>query len=149
MIFIPSKNETLVLPFDHPTVLHKLMKNIDSVGDQRLMVFNGWIKTNTFKITQKIKRPDNFIPVVDGLIESSTKGSIIFLRYRLLFSTKMFLIFWSVLLLLLAIFFGVEKDSYYYAAIALLVGVVNYLIVYMNFKKKVKTTHELLLKVLE
>lgn len=149
MILIPAKDETIVLPIDFITVFNKLVNQIDMDNGNPNKLFNGRINNNIFKISQKIKRPDNYIPLIIGKIEETSKGSIIFLKYRLMFSTKMFLIFWSVILILLTLFFSIMYEAYLYAGIAAVLGGINYAIVYYNFKKKVKINHELLIKLLE
>lgn len=149
MILTPARDETIVLPYDYQKVMLKIVQHLDVEGNIPYKAFNGWVKNDRFKISQKVKRPDNYIPLVTGKIESTSKGSILFLKYRLIYSTRMFLIFWSVLLILLTLFFGIQYKAYLYSTIALSLGIVNYLIVYFNFKKKVKISHELLLKVLQ
>ncbi|MGK7391527.1 MAG: hypothetical protein ACNS60_14325 [Candidatus Cyclobacteriaceae bacterium M2_1C_046] len=149
MILIPAKEETLVLPYSYEKVILRISLHLDTQGDQPEKTFNGWIKPTTFKIIQKVRRPDNYIPLIIGKIEPTSKGCILFIKYRLLYSTRMFLVFWSILLILLSLFFGLEHKVYLYASLALGIGILNYLIVYFNFKKKVKISHELLLKVLQ
>lgn len=146
MYLLPIKRETLVLPYEQEEVFRKLWKVSrpvrakDPLPDvpEASFLFNGWVKKNQFKISRKIARPDNFLPVIAGTIEGTSKGSIVFLRYRMFFATIVFLIFWSFVTTLIALYFYFFEKIYLYATISFLLGILNYVIAVLNFKKQVK-----------
>ncbi len=100
--------------------------------------FNGWVEEGRFRLSRKIRRANNFLPIMSGRIEATSMGSIVFIRYRLFFSTTVFLVFWSAITLLFALYFFVYEQIYINAAVSLLLGVANYVVTIMNFKKEVR-----------
>lgn len=146
MFFFPAKDEFLIYPFSKEYVQGQLMHQLTLPENKK--VFIGWLEGDKFKISKKLIRPDNFVPVIQGFIEASSKGVIIILKYRLMYSTKMFLLFWSLILLFLSLFFTFRYEVYLYGIISLGVGVLNYLIVYFNFRKQVHISHDLFINIL-
>lgn len=84
----PSVAETLVLPMDSVEVTNRV----------RLAIINrslrGTIDGNTFSIAPQQLRPHPFAPIVKGVIESSSRGCVVFLQYQLLPSVRATLWFW-------------------------------------------------------
>lgn len=147
MIFFPAKDEFLIFPISREHALRRLINELTlPAGAEKKFI--GWVEGDQFNISKKLDRPDNFVPVIKGSIDSSSKGIIIILKYRLMFSTKMFLLMWTVILLFLSLFFTLKYNAYLYGTLALGVGVLNYLIVYFNFRKQVRISHDLLINVL-
>lgn len=140
MLLIPAKDELLVFSLTKEQVQDRLIEELAQSASEK--GFIGWLEGENFQISRKLSRPDNFSPLLKGIIDSTSKGSIIFMNYRLMFSTRMFLIFWSVILLLLSLFFILKYNAYLYGAIAFGVGVFNYVIVYFNFKKQIRISRE-------
>ena len=92
MIF-PAITETLVLPLDAGEVERRIGEGIKNEK------FNGGVYPGSFSLSARLVRPPQFQPIVRGRIESSSRGTLVFLRYELLPATRMLLIFVSVLLL--------------------------------------------------
>lgn len=155
MYFLPIERETWVLPYGEKELFRRLwkvskpVKVEDPIPDipEHHFLFNGWVEKSRFKLSRKIGRPNNFLPIIDGKIESTSKGSIIFLRYRMFFSTIAFLIFWSVVTTLIALYFYIYEKIYLYGTISLLLGIANYAITVLNFKKQVKLSSRVLKEV--
>lgn len=148
MLFLPSKDEFLIFPFSMEFARRQIISEL-TLTSTRDKKFIGWIEGEKFRISKKLARPDNFSPVLKGTIEESSKGIIIVVKYRLMFSTKLFLLFWSIILLFLSIFFILQYDAFLYGVIAMATGVINYLIVYVNFKKQVRISHDLFINMLD
>lgn len=148
-MLLPAKDEFLIFPFSQEYALRQLLNELALKPSDRDKKFTGWIEGDKFRLSKKLSRPDNFSPVIKGTIESSSKGIIVVVKYRLMFSTKVFLVFWSVLLLFLSIFFILQYNAILYGVIAMAMGIINYLIVYINFKKQVKISHDLFINVLD
>lgn len=154
-MFLPQKTETLVLPSSSQEMLQRLERvvytaedKLNDVEEDELHVFTGTIFQNAFVISLKLKRPDNFIPIINGNIEDTSKGSIVFLKYRLFKSTKMFLLFWTAVIFILALLLILFQGKVWFAVIAILASIANYLVTVVNFNRKVKQSREYLMDVL-
>ena len=148
MIFFPSKSEFLILPLTRDEIQRKLQQELTLSKNAQSQRFVGWIEGDKFQISMKLSRPNNYVPLMIGSIDSSSKDSIIFLKYQLMFSTKLFLGLWSIILLFLAFFFSLKFHEHLYALIAFVLGVINYLIVYYNFRKQLKISHDLFVQMM-
>lgn len=115
--------------------------------DEKDLLFNGRVQKSHFRISLKVKRANNFLPLLRGSIEDTSRGSIVFIRYRLFIWTLSFLIFWSVLTTFFSIYFLYEK-AYVNAAFSLAMGIANYAISLLNFKKQVRVSSHTLRGVL-
>lgn len=111
--------------------------------------FNGRVSGKTFRLSRKVNYPNNYIPLVHGTLESSSRGCIIMVKYTLFFSTRMFLIFWSSLCLLIGLVLLAFTPEYSYGLIALGGAMANYGVTMANFNKQFKLTRNLLLTSLE
>lgn len=154
MMFIPKKTETLVLPNSSKELIDRLERIVyttenkqGDVKEESHHYFIGTIEHNAFVISLKLNKVDNFIPLITGDIENTSKGSIVFLKYRLFKSTRMFLVFWTVLIFLLSFMLIVFQDKTWYGSLALLVSLANYVVTVINFRRKVKVSREYLMKV--
>lgn len=156
LALIPLSRETIVSSYDAKKLSQRLWKVtnpdkgerwIPNVREDELL-FNGWVKKYRFRLSRKVNRANNFLPLMSGRIESSSMGSIVFIQYRLFVWTLSFLIFWSVLTSLIALYFFVYERIYINAIFSLLLGLANYAVAVLNFHKQVKissrTLHEVL-----
>lgn len=151
MYLLPRKRETIVLPFPAREVYERIWKSVKPVQDGILtldepdqqFLFNGWVKQDKFSISLKVARPQNFLPVITGIIEETSTGSIIFVKYRMFPVSKAFLLFWSVITLLIALFFG-YMDRYIFATVSLVLGVSNYAVAVANFSIQVRRSSRVL-----
>ncbi len=150
MYLLPIERETWVLPYQQDEVFKKLWKatlpvrpevRIPNVPEHTFL-FNGWVKLDQFKLSKKIPRANNFLPIMYGEIEKTSKGSIVFVRYQLFFATIVFLVFWSVVTVLFAIYFYVYEQIYLYSGISVAAGIANYAVTVLNFKKQVEQSSQ-------
>lgn len=152
MRLLPYFQETLVLPYSGEETAMRLRKYTRPlekgveypVSVERNFLFNGWVKENGFRLSRKIKYPENFLPLIIGRIESTSTGSILFIQYRLFFSSGMFLAFWSIISLLFSLFFLVFHINYLYASVILVLGFLNYVIVIKNFHLQIRSSRKAL-----
>lgn len=152
----PTEQETLVLPLSAREVARRLQDATQPRGSsdalfkpyQTEYLFNGRVDARSFRLSRKIARPNNFLPFITGTIAPTSQGCLVFVRYRLFAVTLLFLAFWSVVTIGFALYLTVYERLYHYAALSLGVGVVNYVVAVLNFKKQVKISYRLLLKVL-
>ena len=152
MTLLPNHYETFVLT--QPS-LETIKKIRDATTSKTLVPghpsgarFTGWVKENRFRVSLKISKPNNYIPLVTGRIEPTSTGCLVFVTYKLFPVTKMFLVFWSAFILLAGTIAGYQYRSVPYVAGAiLLLGAVHW-ITWSNFRLQLKFTHQALLDVL-
>ena len=153
-MLVPYKRETLVLPIPVSEVLFHLdrvtrpLSRSVKKGETQFL-FNGSVDQARFAISRRVDYPNNYIPLVKGHGEDSTRGCILFLEYSLFFSSLMFLVFWSAISVLLGLFLFFYAKETTYAVIALLAGITNYTVTLMNFRKQYAITKKLLFDALE
>ena len=149
MFFYPERNEILVLPFTEKYAQDKVLSELAIPPGSEKKSFSGWIEGNTFELIRHLHRPDNYSPIIKGMIDASSKGIIIFLSYKLMFSTRLFLTLWTVILIFFTFFFYIKYDAHLYGAVSLLMAIINYLVVYLNFRKQVSVCHDLFVNVFD
>jgi hypothetical protein len=159
MTFLLYFRETLILPYAADQIKKKLVQQIRSVQNIRrpystsLMAvdvhkFNGFFKKNEFRIFRALQAPQNFIPLVVGKIEPTSKGCIVFLKYKLFLSTRLFLVFWVSVCFFFTFFFLFYYQNTLLAIISLILGLLNYVIAVAGFRMHLKKTREELHEVL-
>jgi lipopolysaccharide export LptBFGC system permease protein LptF len=118
-------------------------------AQDRTILFSGFVKEDRFRISVKISRPNTYLTLIKGRIESTSSGCLIFLNYQLFPATKLFLTFGVLLTCFLAICVGFQYSSFWYGLAGLGVVIFIYLITWSNFKIQLKIAHTELLKVFE
>lgn len=152
----PFSQETVVTSYDAEEVYRRLWSVTEPTGDEEWepdvdedeLLFNGGVEKDTFRLSRKVKRANNFLPLMRGRVESTSLGSIVFIRYRLFLWTLSFLIFWSILTTLFALYFLIYEKIYINAAFSILLGLANYVIAVLNFRKQVRISSSALREVL-
>ena len=156
MVGWPAAQETLVSSLSAAEVARRLRAATQS-ADQRTkeesgafsVAFNGQVTKDSFRLSQKITRPNNFLPLITGTIEPTSQGCLVFVRYRLFTMTSAFLVFWWVITLSFAFFLARVEGLYHYAALSVGAGAINYLVALLNFKKQVGISRRLLREVID
>jgi len=154
--FVPYRQETIVSSHHAEDLARRLgsvtrAKRTEDwmpAAAEDAMLFNGQVKNRRFTISRKVRRANNFLPLMRGRIEPTSIGSIVFVRYQLFLWTLSFLIFWLVVTCLMAVYFFFYEKIYSYAAISLLLGLTNYAIALLNFNKQVRISSQSLRDVL-
>lgn len=149
MNLLPFHSETLVSALSKEEVLGHLIRvtrevnflDIRTQTDPKIR-FNGMIGQEGFRISRAIKKGDTFIPLITGEVESTPRGSIIFIRYRLFPSAVFFLAFWSVVLLAFAGFYFGVQGSWEKGGICIALALVNYALGIFFFHRQVKVSRE-------
>jgi len=156
MLGLPAENETLVLPYPGEEAFQRIRRATRPLEpylplsvQEETFRFNGVVEEDEFRISRKITRPNSFLPVITGKVAPTSKGCIVFLSYRLFSSTLLFIGFWSLLTLLIALYFFLYEKLYSYGALALALGIANYTIALLNFRKQVKISSWLIKQTLE
>ena len=147
MNLLPFDTETLVSALSKEEVLSHLNRVTKEVNylDPRTkakggILFNGLIGQNGFRISKVVDRADTFLPLIMGKIETTPRGCILFINYRLFPGALFFIAFWSILLLAFTAFFCFLIPNYSYASICFTLGVVNYVLAMYFFNRQVKAS---------
>lgn len=111
--------------------------------------FNGQVTENTFHLSQKVTRPNNFLPFITGTIEPTSQGCLLFVRYRLFTMTVAFLAFWGIITLGFGFYLTHYERLHHYAALSVGIGAVNYAVALLNFNKQVVISRRLLREVVD
>lgn len=149
MTIIPYKTETVVstLPANEVLLrLHLATMPAEKREKGSGAVFQGLIADDHFRISQNLRHPNNFVPLIEGTLDETSHGSIIYIKYKLFFSSVMFLVFWTFITIGAGAFLIFVNSNIWYAALAFGLGGLNYLIVILNFNKQVRISHNLLLE---
>ncbi len=149
---LPSHDETLVLPLSAEEVFAKfssVTRNDLAAVQDKSILFSGWVKADRFRVSVKINRPNNFLALIKGRIESTSSGSLVFLEYQLFPTTRLLVTFWLLFTLLFTAIVSFQFSSYFYLFSGLAVGVGIYLITWSNFKIQRNIAREILLRILE
>lgn len=152
----PNEQETLVLSASASEVVHRLLKVTQlpttreelSQSDSSVTLFNGRVEEHSFRLSQKITRPNNFLPFIVGSIESTSQGCLLFVRYRLFTMTLAFLIFWLITTFGFGWYLAWYERLYHYAALSVGVGLANYGVALLNFRRQVGISRRLLREIL-
>ncbi|MEB2779482.1 hypothetical protein U3A58_03675 [Algoriphagus sp. C2-6-M1] len=146
---MPYDSETLVSALSKEEVLGHLNRVTREVNflDQRSLskggiIFNGLIGQNGFRISKVVNRADTFLPLILGKIETTPRGCILFINYRLFPGALFFIAFWSIILLAFSAFYSFLLPNYGYASISFIIGLGNYIVAMYFFNRQVKASRK-------
>lgn len=150
----PVRKETIVSPHHQSEVINQLTllttpPVLSKKDETPSALFVGKILKDTFKISLRINSPDNFLPIIYGKVEQTSIGSIVFLKFKLFFSSLMFLIFWSSVCLLAGASLVFIAGETLYGCLAFLIGLINYAVTLTNFNRKVRHSYQVLMEALK
>lgn len=152
--FFPKKTETRLVELSpaqldqHFEKYIKPIKQDHNVEYPGRYLFNGVWSMEGFSISLMLKISNNFVPVINGEIIPSDEGILIKMTYNLFPSTKRLLLFWTVLTLLITLFFVGIYQAWLYGAISFGFCIVNYILTWENFKIQVRKSRRMLEKML-
>jgi hypothetical protein len=148
----PNESETLVAALNRDEIFLRLTKGISTDEVERGIpkTLQGWVKDDRFEMTVRLRRQQLFFPLIRGRVESTSKGSLIFITYSLFPGTKLLLSFWTIILPLIALGITTQYKNYLIPVIFGLFVVVIHIVARANFRLHLATTramlHNLLLK---
>ena len=143
---LPAYHETIVLPKGATQIYQTLSAATSNKpfiqSDEKELFFNGWVREGKFRLSLRVHRANNYLPLVIGQIESTSSGSILLVDYVLFPTTRLLLTLWTILLTL-----GSLIGSYQFKNILYLFGGLGIIIlinaiVWSNFKLQLKPTRE-------
>ncbi|MCG8310467.1 MAG: hypothetical protein MI975_23950 [Cytophagales bacterium] len=154
MHFFPRFEETRLVGYAESELQARLRKHVKPVSgvsfseDSIDYLFNGKWSAEAFSISLKLKVTNNFIPIINGSMLSSEEGTLIRLNFEMFPATKRLLLLWTILTLLITIFFIGLYKAWLYGAISFGFCIVNYILSVENFKIQVRKSKRILDKML-
>jgi len=148
-----QRSTILVVPYSKQEFLAKLASvtytTNHECADLSCCWFYGSIGKDRFKISRRVTHSTTFLPILEGQIQESTRGCIIFLHYKLFNSIKQLLFFALFFVLCIAGYFFFVADEPTNTFLCFLFVSLNYAVAHTNFKKQVNITQQQLIKVIE
>ena len=149
---LPQETETLIVSHDWDVVLQRLEDASTfsaTAGLKGTALLTGWVKEDRFQLMLRQRRPNGFMPIVEGRIDPTSTGCLLFLDYKLMPMTRMYLVLWSSIVFLSGIFLS----FYYHTILSVMaaVGIIMFMhaIAWANFKIHRKPLHEVIFRILE
>ncbi|HZB13743.1 MAG TPA: hypothetical protein VE467_11965 [Chryseolinea sp.] len=148
---LPQKNETLIVAHDWDVVLERLSEvtadqlNYEGKPPKKLA---GWIKDDRFQLLIRQRRPNSFAPVVEGKIDPTSAGCLIYLQYRLMPMTRMYLVLWTILAFISGIFLAIYYGNFMVGLASIGTIALIHGIAWGNFNIHWKPLHDVIFKVL-
>jgi hypothetical protein len=149
---LPQATETFVVAHRADVVVHRLSeitspKLTDSNRPPRILA--GWVKDDKFQLIIRNRRLNSFMPVAEGTIEGTSSGCIVFLRYRLMPMTRLYLVLWSLIALVSGISLGLFYQNIFLGIAALGIIILIHGIAWANFNVHHKPLHDIIFNVLQ
>jgi len=148
---LPQERETLVVIHDWDVVLQRLVEACSPQlieGGKTPTALTGWVKEDRFQLMLRQRRPNSFTPMAEGRIDPTSTGCLIFLDYKLMPATRMYLILWGVIVFVSGVFVAIYyNDVLLWLASIGIVGLING-IAWANFKLHLKPLHEVIFRLL-
>jgi hypothetical protein len=141
----PRETETLVLPFDRLEMMQRIegVLNQPFVLDGLPKIVQGNVNQDSFNLSIRTRRHEFFMPRVQGTMEATSKGTLVFVTYTLFPGTRALLTFWTLFLPLLAIPWYLESGSLWVFVGLTAVTVLMHVIARANFALHQKTARKI------
>ena len=146
----PNDSETFVRTESAEEILSRISSELDKpyrgIRGENL---TGWVRNFEFQLTIQLRRQHLFMPVVNGTIEETSKGAIIFMKYSLFPGTRVLLLFWTFVLPVAGGFTARQYHNYWIIVGAIVFLAFIYAVAWANFRLHVKTTRKIIHRVLD
>lgn len=152
---LPQSSRTLVTILTPDEVYQRLR---DATTRQLLMqnkvvtqrvAFVGAVLPDQFSISLKVSRPNSFLPLIKGRLEPTQSGCLIFMKAFLFPSTRTYLIFWLLFVLVAGAIVTRQYESFLVLAVPLILDLAILWISWANFKMQLRLTMRALDDVLD
>lgn len=151
MTLLPEESETMVVAHDWDEVLLRINQVISpqviEPGIQPNLL-TGWVKDDRFQLIIRQRRLNSFMPVAEGTIAPTSNGCVIFLRYRLMPFTRLYLLLWTVIALVSGGFLAVYSSNMLIGLATLAIIGIIHAVAWANFKIHMRPLHDIIFKVL-
>lgn len=151
MRLAPFLKQTLVSPFSKDEVLIKIRDKTQLIHSDTLSensIFNGAVSENHFTISLKINYSQNALPLVIGVVEDTSRGSVIFLKIKLFPAAALYIYTFSVLSVFIGMVFLTLSNYPIGSFVSFFIALANYLILNINFHRTAGETMKTLREIL-
>ncbi|MBK6265467.1 hypothetical protein JKA74_10500 [Marivirga sp. S37H4] len=107
-------------------------RSLDDTPEE-VYLFNGKVSNTGFAISQVVQKPDNFLPLIQGKVEGTSKGSLVYIKYRLFPSVKLFLGFWFILMLLFSMIAYAEGEDMLTVSFPIIMLIASFWVILSRF----------------
>lgn len=110
-------------------------------------ILAGWVKDDRFQLIIRQRRLNSFMPVSEGRIDPTNTGCLIFLRYRLMPFTRLYLVLWTFIAFISGIFLATYYDNILVCLVSLLFIALMHTIAWANFRIHMRPLHDIIFNV--
>ncbi|MFY0607356.1 MAG: hypothetical protein JXR10_11600 [Cyclobacteriaceae bacterium] len=139
----PRHDCTLVSEYSKHKVLALISANtqlVDTDFQTTPTDFNGQVNPDGFRISLRIRTPQNSLPLAIASVEDTSGGAIIFIQLRLFPAAKLFLRLSTALAFVIGTIFFLFTKTLAITAVAILLALLNYVILTLNFHRNADKT---------
>lgn len=148
---LPQENKTLIVAHDWQVVVQRLTEvtatQVNEVGSPAKRL-TGWVMGDRFQLIIRQRRLNAFMPMVEGRIDPTSAGCLIFLRYRLMPITRMYLVLWTAITIVSGISLAIYYQDFLLCLAAMVIIALIYGIAWGNFRIHLNPLHDIIFKVL-
>jgi hypothetical protein len=146
---LPNDSETIVVAYSADEATQRVFIGLEQ-SEKRPFGngFSGTVNRDHFRLSVRLRRQHPFMPLVIGRIESTKKGAIIFIEYSLFPATRLLLLFWTVVIPVVAFTTWLRFENYWILLGGVGILLFVFAIAWANFRIHLKITRELLYQML-
>ena len=151
MTLLPEESETIVVAHDGDEVMLRINQVISpQVVEPGIQpkILTGWVKGDRFQLIIRQRRMNSFMPVAEGTIAPTSNGCLIFLKYRLMPFTRLYLLLWSVIALFSGAFLAIYSSNILIGLGTLAIIGVIHAVAWANFRIHMRPLHDIIFKIL-
>ncbi len=154
MGLLPASDWTLVLSLSANEALallqlvttDKTASYLERYGKEQVSdyLFLGRIEGSKFEISKRVRHPQNYLPLANGRIESTSSGAILFARFRLFFGSRILIWFWLTVTFLAGVYFATVQIEPLVSALSFGFFILNLVVTHASFRAQVRQTRQLI-----
>ena len=152
MNWLPFGRETLVSALSKEELLERfaaVTRGTRAEGLPELRpLFYGKVGDHGFLLSRVIEKGDNFLPLIQGKVEATPRGSILYVRYQLFSTTRFFLWFWTGILLAFSLFFFSVSQQLLQGGVCVSLMGINYALAVFFFHRQLLPSKKLFKEVI-
>jgi hypothetical protein len=148
---LPEESETIVVAHDGDQVILRISQVISPQVIEPGVppnVLAGWVKGDRFQLIIRQGRINSFMPVAEGTLARTRNGCVIFLRYRLMPFTRLYLLLWTVIALISGAFLAIYNSNILIGLGTLAIIGVIHAVAWANFRIHMRPLHDIIFKIL-
>lgn len=157
MLWWPAYAQTWVLPLDAPAASALIAFHTAHRGtptEEELPkgkpLFTGVVKPAGVSIlSRRVDYPENALPRMRLELTDTPRGCILVIHYQLFLSSLIFLVFWSLVCLVITLYLWWGKGQAWSGLAALALGLFNYLFFMVSFNRQISKSTRALQEVFE